>query len=86
MKITYSKEFIKQAEKLSPKLQLQLYEHISLFRDNPLHPKLRNHALKGKKFSMYRSINITGDYRALYIQKEGEATFDMVGTHSQLYG
>ena len=85
MKITYSKEFIKQAEKLSPKLQLQLYEHITLFRDNPLNPKLRNHALKGK-YSPYRSINITGDYRALYLQKEDEAIFDKIGTHSQLYG
>lgn len=85
MKITYSREFIKQAEKLSPKLQLQLYERIMLFRDNPLNPRLRNHALKGK-YSVYRSINITGDYRALYLQLENEAIFDKIGTHSQLYG
>jgi addiction module RelE/StbE family toxin len=85
MRITYSKEFIKQAEKLPSKLQHQLYEHIKLFRDNPLHPKLRNHALKGKH-SVYRSINITGDYRVLYLQSEGEAIFDKIGTHSQLYG
>jgi addiction module RelE/StbE family toxin len=85
MKITYSKEFIKQAEKLPPKLQLQLYEHITLFRDNPLHSRLRNHALKGK-YSAYRSINITGDYRALYLQREDETIFDKIGTHSQLYG
>lgn len=85
MKIAYSKEFIKQAEKLSPKLQLQLYEHITLFRENPLHPRLRNHALKGK-YAAYRSINITGDYRALYLQEENEIIFDKVGTHSKLYG
>lgn len=85
MKITYSKEFIKQSEKLSPKLQLQLYRHINLFRDNPLHPILLNHALKGK-YSVYRSINITGDYRALYLQMDDEVIFDKIGTHSQLYG
>jgi addiction module RelE/StbE family toxin len=85
MKITYSKEFIKQAEKLSPKLKLQLYEHITLFRSNPLNPRLRNHTLRGK-YSAYRSINITGDYRALYLQREDEAIFDKIGTHSQLYG
>jgi len=84
MKITYSKEFIKQAEKLHSKLQLQLYEHIMLFRENPLHPRLRNHALKGK-YAAYRSINITGDYRALYLQSESEVIFDKIGTHSQLY-
>ncbi len=85
MKLTYSKEFIKQAEKLSPKLQAQLFARVSIFRNNPLHPSLRNHALKGK-YASYRSINITGDYRALYLQKEDEAIFDKIGTHSQLYG
>lgn len=85
MKISYSKEFVKQAEKLSPKLQLQLYENITLFRDNPLNQRLRNHVLKGK-YSAYRSINITGDYRALYMQQEDEVIFDKIGTHSQLYG
>ena len=85
MKITYSKEFIKQAQKLTPKLQLQLYERIAIFRDNPLHPILRNHALKGK-YSIYRSINLTGYLRALYIQEGSEAIFDTIGTHSQLYG
>jgi mRNA interferase YafQ len=85
MKITYSKEFIKQAERLSPKLQVQLYERIMLFRENPLNPQLRNHALKGK-YSAYRSINITGDLRAIYLQEDDEAIFDKVGTHSQLYG
>lgn len=85
MKISYSKDFIKQADKLSPKLKLQFYEHFTLFRANPLNQKLRNHALKGK-YSAYRSINIGGDYRALYLQKEDEAIFDKIGTHSQLYG
>ncbi len=84
MKISYSKEFIKQSEKLHPKLQLQLFERIVLFRSNPLNQNLRNHALKGK-FAAYRSINITGDYRALYLQQDDEVIFDKIGTHSQLY-
>lgn len=85
MRITYSKEFIKQAEKLPPELQLQLYERITLFHGNPLNQKLRNHALKGK-YAAYRSINVTGDYRVLYLQREDEVIFDKIGTHSQLYG
>ncbi len=84
MNVTFSKGFIKQTEKLAPKLRIKLYEQIKLFRDNPLHPSLRNHPLRGK-YTMYRSINITGDYRALYLQKEDEAVFDKIGTHSQLY-
>lgn len=85
MNVTYSKAFIKQAEKLPVKLQVRLYQNIKLFRDNPLHPNLRNHPLRGK-YSNYRSIKITGDYRALYLQMENEAVFDKIGTHSQLYG
>lgn len=85
MQIGYSKSFLKQAKRLPPALRQQLYERIELFTKNPLHRSLRNHALKGK-WKEYRSINITGDVRALYLQKEDEAIFDAVGTHSQLYG
>lgn len=85
MNIGYSKAFIKQAKKLSPELRRKLQERIRLFSENPLHPTLRNHALKGK-YKAYRSIDITGDVRALYLQREDEAIFDAVGTHGQLYG
>lgn len=83
--VAYSKAFIKQAKKLSPDLRTKLQYRIKLFSDNPLHPSLRNHSLKGK-YHNYRSIDITGNIRALYIQKSNEAIFDTVGTHSQLYG
>jgi addiction module RelE/StbE family toxin len=85
MTISYSKAFLKQAKKLNPALRQKLHDKIKTFSDNPLHPTLRNHALKGK-YKEYRSIDVTGDIRALYLQKEDEAIFDVVGTHSQLYG
>jgi len=85
MDISYSKNFIKLAKKLRPDLRHKLQERITLFSKNPLHPALHNHALKGK-YKDYRSIDVTGDMRALYLQKENEAIFDVVGTHSQLYG
>lgn len=84
MKISYSKNFIKQAKKLDPKLRRKLQLRIQRFIQNPLSPELRNHQLKGK-FKDYRSIDITGDIRALYLQRGEEAIFDAVGTHSQLY-
>lgn len=85
IRISYSKAFIKQAKKLSPELRQKLLKRIQIFGENPLHSTLRNHALKGK-YKEYRSIDITGDIRALYLQREDEAIFDAVGTHSQLYG
>jgi YafQ family addiction module toxin component len=85
MTISYSKNFVKQAKKLTPELRKKLLERIEIFNENPLHPSLRNHQLKGKH-KEYRSIDINGDMRALYLQKEHEVIFDAVGTHSQLYG
>ena len=85
MNISYSKNFITQAKKLNPKTRQKLLERIRVFSENPLHSTLRNHQLKGK-YKEYRSIDITGDIRALYLQREDEAIFDTIGTHSQLYG
>lgn len=82
---SYSKLFIKQAKKLNPEVRKKLQERIAMFSDNPLNPLLRNHTLKGK-YKEYRSIDVTGDVRALYLQRADEAIFDTVGTHSQLYG
>lgn len=85
MKASYSKQFLRQYAKLPEKIRQQVEERLLLWQKNPLHPMLRNHALKGK-FSVYRSINITSNNRALYIQKDDEVIFDKIGTHSQLYG
>ena len=85
MNISYSKNFMAQAKKLSPKVRQKLLEKIEMFAENPLHPMLRNHQLKGK-WKEYRSIDVTGGVRALYLQHESEVIFNTVGTHSQLYG
>jgi addiction module RelE/StbE family toxin len=85
VRISYSRDFLKQAKKLSPMLRQRLQAALRTFGQNPLHPALRNHALRGK-YKEYRSIDVTGDVRALYLQREDEAIFDAVGTHSQLYG
>ncbi len=85
MTVSYSKNFLKQAKKLNPELRQKLLISLEQFVLNPLHPSLRNHALRGRHRN-YRSIDITGDVRALYLQRDNEAIFDVVGTHSQLYG
>jgi addiction module RelE/StbE family toxin len=85
MNISYSKNFMTQAKKLSPKVRQKLLERIEMFAENPLHPMLRNHQLRGK-WKEYRSIDVTGDVRALYLQRENEVIFDTKGTPSQLYG
>lgn len=85
MKVGYTKNFLHQYFKLAPKIRQKVDERVLLWQKYPLNSQLRDHQLKGK-FKEYRSIDITGDYRALYLQREDEAIFDKLGTHSQLYG
>jgi len=85
MKASYTKNFLHQYSKLLPKIRLGVDERIILWQSDPLNSQLRDHQLKGK-YKHYRSIDITGDYRALYLLNGNEAVFDLLGTHSQLYG
>lgn len=85
MIIQTTKTFDKQYGKLRKPVKLAFKNRIILFRDDPFNSTLRNHALKGRYLG-YRSIDITGDVRALYTAK-GDAIiiFGFIGTHSQLY-
>ena len=84
MKAGYSKQFLRQYTKLSPEIRQKADERILLWQTDPLNSKLRDHQLKGKH-KQYRSIDVTGDYRALYVSQEDKAIFDKIGTHSKLY-
>lgn len=60
-----------------------------MFTQNPTNELLNNHPLIGK-FQGLRSINVIGDWRAVYsirktLESEREYCFELVGTHSQLY-
>ena len=85
MNVEFHRSFDKLYIKLPAKLKIRLSERLKIFMANPLDPTLRNHALSGEWVG-YRSINITGDYRAIYEEtgKNG-ARFVAVGTHGKLY-
>ncbi len=85
MKPDYQKSFKKDVARLKPSVHKQLAERLFLFEHDPFHPLLRNHALKGKYLGL-RSINITGDYRAIYQPAGADvAVFLYLNTHSNLY-
>jgi addiction module RelE/StbE family toxin len=85
MKVIFHKSFIKMAQKLSPKVKQKMSERIELFASDPLNSQLRTHALYTHYKGSY-SIDITGDYRAIYQLVDDEtALFTHIGTHSQLY-
>jgi len=86
MRIFFHRNFEKQFGKMSPKVRQQFRRRLVLFAENPFHPHLHDHALKGK-FDGYRSINVTGDIRAVYKRLLVEdVEFDAIGSHGELYG
>ena len=85
----FSRTFQKQLLKVPVKVRAAFLERYKLFLVEPHNPQLSNHRLVGK-LNGYRSINVTGDFRALYkecIDENGNRgiIFEMLGTHSQLY-
>ena len=88
-RIDVSKKFLKQHKKAPQNIRKAWIKRLSIFTQDSLHPLLNNHALTGE-LSGYRSINITGDWRALYSEHEEDKkiviVFEVMGTHSQLYG
>ena len=83
--IGYSKDFKKDYKKLPEKIQLRFKERVSIFSQDEFNPVLNNHALKGKYLG-YRSINISGDLRAIYKKEANLIIFVRIDSHSNLYG
>jgi addiction module RelE/StbE family toxin len=84
MRVLPHKKFQKKLNKY-PFLKEQAEERIILFITDPFHPILNNHPLVGK-WEGYRSINITGDFRAIFEFIEDDvAYFVDLDTHSNLY-
>lgn len=85
MKVAFHKNFIKQFDKLTDKIKSKVKERIELFMIDPFNSQLNNHPLKGVYLN-YRSVNITGDVRAIYKNlDQDECVFVALGNHSQLY-
>ena len=86
MIVYYSKKFQKSYRKLSVKLREQFKERRDLFLKNPFDSKLNNHLLHDP-YAGCRSINVTGDYRAIfYYETESVIQFIIIGTHHELFG
>jgi addiction module RelE/StbE family toxin len=85
MVIETTRAFDRQYAKLNIKVKTSFKKRLELFKANPFDISLRNHSLKGKYLG-YRSIDVTGDVRALYTtQGDTIIIFGFTGTHSQLY-
>ena len=77
--------FRKSYKKLSRQTQTKVDVRLRIFFLNESNPILNNHELHGK-YNNHRSINITGDYRAIFFIQDNIAIFTGIGTHSELFG
>lgn len=85
MNLVYHKDFIKDFKKLPKKIKEKFKERQVLFEKDEFNPALNNHALKGKWLG-YRSMNVTGDVRAIFKRDSESALFVAIDSHSNLYG
>jgi addiction module RelE/StbE family toxin len=85
MRIVYTKKFLKCLDNQPIKIQEKFQQRVVLFIRDKFNPILANHRLGGE-YKGYRSINITGDIRAIFQEKNEAVIFISVGSHSQLYG
>lgn len=79
------KSFTKAYDRLDSKVQRSFKRRLLKFRNDPFQVELNNHPLKGR-WQGYRSINISGDFRAIYKNVDTDrVVFVAIGSHSQLY-
>lgn len=85
MRLYFHKNYDKQYGKMRIKEKKKAQERLVLFIRNPFNPILNNHPLKGKYLG-YRSINISGDLRAIYkLVDYDDCIFTTIDNHSNLY-
>ena len=88
MIIKYSPTFLGSLKKADVRIRKSFKEKLLIFSKDPNDLELDNHILK-KPYQGLRSIDITGDWRAIYEERsEGEevvAYFILLGTHRKLY-
>ncbi len=85
MRTIFHKQFQRQFTKLSERIKNKFEIQLEIFYQDAFDSRLENHELYGK-YRHHRSINVTGDIRAIYkAENEDAAIFVAIVTHSQLY-
>lgn len=87
MEPLFSSEVKKELKKIKakqPKLSKKIQNQLKIFTEDPKHPSLRLHKLKGHLNNAW-SISIDENYRMLFYVTNGKAIFFKLGTHDQVY-
>jgi addiction module RelE/StbE family toxin len=85
MRIEFHRKFKKRYKKILPRIRRQFDERLFIFENDLFHSSLNNHPLTGNREGEW-SINVTGDWRAIYIwHNDNTVVFIDIDTHSNLY-
>lgn len=84
MEVRFHRNFKKRFRKISVKIQEQFNERLELFMRDKFSGMLNNHSVEGY-YPNCRSINVSGDYRAIFKDKGDTVIFITIGNHSDLY-
>jgi len=88
MKVAFSSNFKKAYKKrirFDAEKQIKILECITLFINDPYHPKLKTHKLTGQLRDLW-SFSIEYDLRIIfYFLNDEEAVFEDIGTHDEVY-
>ena len=79
--IQYSSRYVERLRELPKWIIAVAIKKEKLFRENPLHPSLRLHALTGKLKGLW-SISVTKHYRIIFERHtDGVVVFVSIGNH-----
>lgn len=79
--VYYGGNFLKRFNKLPLEIKRLANSKVEIFKNNPLHPSLRLHMLKGR-FAGVWSITLTKNYRIIFERKaNGDILFISIGCH-----
>jgi len=87
MEIQFTKELLRRLRSIKtrqPRLYKKIAKQLKLFSQDPKHPSLRVHKLKGRLEDTW-SISIDESTRMLYSLFDNTALFFQIGTHDQVY-
>lgn len=86
MRVDFHRTFRKQFKRFPARYRVAFEHRLQIFLEEPFASELNNHSLSGK-WEGYRSINVTGDLRAIYLPTNKDVAFFIeIGTHHELYG
>ncbi len=75
---------LKQFLKKHPELEKEIEEKLDLLIENPYHPVLKTHRLKGKLKNEF-AFHLTYEYRILFVLEKDKIYLTNIGSHDEVY-